>query len=156
VPRLHPGVPQHSLGAQGVQRRRLAPRERSTTDELPFHWFEIGEQARNAATREIVESVGGVFLDVETMTSLRADAAHGQEQAGERGLHSLLRPWACGFLDQAPLPCLDRLAQVGCKASTLELPSVLSCVSYHITGTYYSLHTQYFLDRRGFLHVHHL
>ncbi|CAI5518933.1 unnamed protein product [Closterium sp. Naga37s-1] len=38
---------------------------------LPFHWGEFGRQ--NKLARQMVEAVGGVFMDVDPMTSLRGD-----------------------------------------------------------------------------------
>ena len=51
---------------------------RQPPEGLPFHWGEFG--AENEAARREVEAVGGVYLDVEGMTALRADGHVGRNR----------------------------------------------------------------------------
>lgn len=51
------------------------PLQEPQSGPLPFHWSEILEQ--NGLARRIVEQHGGVYLNVETMTALRADGHFG-------------------------------------------------------------------------------
>ncbi|CAI5510874.1 unnamed protein product [Closterium sp. Naga37s-1] len=46
-------------------------KEPQDPSSLPFHWGEFGRQ--NKLARQMVEAVGGVFMDVDPMTSLRGD-----------------------------------------------------------------------------------
>ncbi|CAI7853256.1 unnamed protein product [Closterium sp. NIES-53] len=49
--------------------------KRQPTESLPYYWRDLPEQ--NWLAKELVEQVGGVYLDVEEMLALRADGHHG-------------------------------------------------------------------------------
>jgi len=55
---------------------------------LPFHWGDFHEQ--NGIAQRIVEKYGGVFLDVEPMTELRADGHRGDVRTIEGRRHDCL------------------------------------------------------------------
>ncbi|GJP48956.1 hypothetical protein CLOM_g8226 [Closterium sp. NIES-68] len=50
-------------------------KKRQPTESLPYYWRDLPEQNRLA--KELVEQVGGVYLDVEEAVGLRADGHHG-------------------------------------------------------------------------------
>jgi len=66
-----PGVAGHAR-CESIEVPLAKPQERAP---LPYNWGKFHEQ--NGVAQRIVEKYGGVFLDVEPMTELRADGHRG-------------------------------------------------------------------------------
>lgn len=87
VRKIHPdllivfrsSVPGHA-DCQKFEVPLRTPQNRST---LPYHWGLMHEQ--NVIARRLVESVGGVYLDVEPMNELRADGHMGAVSWAPKG-----------------------------------------------------------------------
>ncbi|GJP34050.1 hypothetical protein CLOM_g18522 [Closterium sp. NIES-68] len=58
-------------GHAHCDRLKTPLRKRQNPMKLPYHWGDFG--AQNAVAKQLVEGVGGVFLDVDPMTVLRPD-----------------------------------------------------------------------------------
>ncbi|CAG8745159.1 8118_t:CDS:1 [Dentiscutata erythropus] len=59
------------LNCQNVDKPLPVPPNATELESLPYHWGDIHRQ--NLIAKEIIEAVGGVFLDVESIMITRAD-----------------------------------------------------------------------------------
>ncbi|CAI5482479.1 unnamed protein product [Closterium sp. Yama58-4] len=96
--------------------------KRQPTESLPYYWRDLPEQNRLA--KELVEQVGGVYLDVEEMLALRADGHHGS--AARQQFASVPDLEAAMYTEAANWPCVRLLSTegpIGCGNPGREIVS---------------------------------
>ena len=85
---------------------------RYTKISVPFglHWVEV--EGQNFLARQVVEAIGGVYIDIETMTTLRGDGHMGFRHHGNNGDEDCLHYCHPGPIDTWVLMWFNALARV--------------------------------------------